>query len=73
MALAAMFADFVLFPAESPISYMVYRSFLWEGLSPSISGSARDTITLMAYGMKFFLSASETGSSSKRSVVSVFK
>ena len=33
---------------SSPISYMVYSSFRWEGLKPSISGMARETMTLMA-------------------------
>jgi len=43
-----MLADLVRAPVKSPILYMVYRSFRWEGLNPSISGMARETMTLMA-------------------------
>ena len=35
----------------SPILYMVYKSFLCDGLNPSISGMARDTITVITYGI----------------------
>ena len=41
-------ADLVRCPVSSPILYMVYSSFRWEGLKPSISGSAREMMTLMA-------------------------
>ena len=43
-----MLALLVRLPVSSPILYMVYSSFLWEGLKPSISGMARLTITDMA-------------------------
>ena len=48
MVWPTMLADFVRAPVIRPILYMVYRSFRWEGLKPSISGMARETITLMA-------------------------
>ena len=35
-------------PESSFIWYMVYSSFRWLGLKPSISGMARETMTLMA-------------------------
>ena len=35
-------------PPSRCIWYMVYSSLRWEGLNPSISGMARETITLMA-------------------------
>ena len=38
----------VRLPPSSFIWYMVYRSLRWEGLKPSISGMARETMTLMA-------------------------
>ena len=41
-------ADLVRFPPSSFIWYMVYRSFRWEGLKPSISGMAREMMTDMA-------------------------
>ena len=41
-------ADLVRPPVSSFIWYMVYRSLRWEGLNPSISGMARETMTLMA-------------------------
>ena len=43
-----MLALFVRWPLSSPILYIQYRSFRWLGLKPSISGMARETITLMA-------------------------
>ena len=43
-----MFADFVRAPVRSPILYMQYSSFRWLGLKPSISGMARETMTLIA-------------------------
>ena len=46
-----MFADLVRLPFSSPILYMVYSSLRCDGLKPSISGIARDTITLIAYGI----------------------
>ena len=48
MVWPTMLADLVRFPVSRPILYMVYRSLRWEGLKPSISGMARETITLMA-------------------------
>ena len=45
-----MFALFVRAPVSSPILNIVYSSFLCEGLKPSISGMARDIMTLIAYG-----------------------
>ena len=41
-------ADLVREPPSSFIWYMVYSSFRWEGLKPSISGMARETMTDMA-------------------------
>jgi len=41
-------ADLVRPPVSSFIWYMVYSSFRWEGLNPSISGMAREMMTLMA-------------------------
>ena len=41
-------ADLVRGPFNRPMRYMVYKSFRWAGLKPSISGKARETITLMA-------------------------
>jgi len=41
-------ADLVRAPVSSPILYMVYSSLRWEGLKPSISGIALDTMTLIA-------------------------
>ena len=38
----------VRLPPSSFIWYMVYSSFRWLGLKPSISGIARLIITLMA-------------------------
>ena len=38
----------VRFPPSSFMVYMVYSSLRWLGLKPSISGMARETITLMA-------------------------
>ena len=35
-------------PPSRCIWYMVYSSFRWEGLKPSISGMARETMTDMA-------------------------
>ena len=43
-----MFALFVREPVSSPILYIVYSSFRCEGLKPSISGIARDMMTLIA-------------------------
>ena len=43
-----MFADFVRAPVRSPILYIVYSSFLCDGLKPSISGIARETMTDIA-------------------------
>jgi hypothetical protein len=48
MVWPTMLADLVRPPVSSPILYMVYSSFRWEGLKPSISGMARETMTLMA-------------------------
>ena len=48
MVLPTMLADLVRAPLSSPISYMVYSSLRCAGLKPSISGSARLTMTLMA-------------------------
>ena len=48
MVWPTIFALFVRAPVKSPILNMVYSSFLWEGLKPSISGMARETMTLMA-------------------------
>jgi hypothetical protein len=48
MVWPTMLADFVRAPVSRPILYMVYSSFLWEGLKPSISGMARETMTDMA-------------------------
>ena len=41
-------ADLVRGLFKRPMSYMVYSSFRWEGLNPSISGMARETMTDMA-------------------------
>ena len=41
-------ADLVRAPVSSPILYMVYSNLRWAGLKPSISGSARETMTLIA-------------------------
>ena len=41
-------ADLVRGLFSRPMSYMVYSSFRWLGLKPSISGMARETMTLMA-------------------------
>ena len=41
-------ADFVRPPFSRPILYIVYSSFRCDGLKPSISGMARETMTLMA-------------------------
>mgnify|MGYP001703239574 CR=1 FL=1 len=38
-------ADLVRPPVSSFIWYMVYSSFRWEGLNPSISGMAREMMT----------------------------
>ena len=48
MVCPTMLALLVRLPVSSPILYMVYSSFRWEGLKPSISGMARLTITDMA-------------------------
>ena len=48
MVLPTMFADLVRAPLIRPISYIVYSSLRWAGLKPSISGSARLTMTLIA-------------------------
>ena len=48
MVWPTMLADLVRPPLRSPILYMQYKSFRWLGLNPSISGMARETITLMA-------------------------
>ena len=48
MVAPTMLADLVRAPVSNPILYMVYSSFRWEGLKPSISGIARDMMTLMA-------------------------
>ena len=48
MVWPTMFALFVRAPVSSPILYIVYSSFRCEGLKPSISGIARDMITLIA-------------------------
>ena len=41
-------ADLVFAPVISPILYIVYSSLRCAGLKPSISGMARETITLIA-------------------------
>ena len=41
-------ADLVRLPPSSFIWYMVYSSLRWEGLKPSISGIARETMADMA-------------------------
>ena len=41
-------ADLVRPAPSSFIWYMVYSNFRWEGLKPSISGMAREMMTLMA-------------------------
>ena len=51
MVAPTMLADLVRLPFSSPILYMVYSSLRWDGLKPSISGIARETMTLIAYGM----------------------
>ena len=48
MVWPTILALLVRLPVSSPILNMVYSSFLCEGLKPSISGIARETITLMA-------------------------
>ena len=48
MVWPTMLADLVRAPVSRPILYMVYSSLRWEGLNPSISGIARETMTLMA-------------------------
>ncbi len=48
MVLPTMLALLVRRPPSSFMVYMVYNSLRWAGLKPSISGSARDTITDMA-------------------------
>ena len=48
MVCPTMLADLVRAPPSSFIWYMVYSSLRWEGLKPSISGMARDTMTDMA-------------------------
>ena len=48
MVWPTMLALFVRAPPSRFILYMVYKSFRWEGLKPSISGMARETMTLMA-------------------------
>ena len=48
MVCPTMFALLVRPPPSSFIWYMVYSSLRWLGLKPSISGMARETITLMA-------------------------
>ena len=48
MVCPTIFADLVRPPFSKPILYIVYKSLRCEGLKPSISGSALDTITLMA-------------------------
>ena len=44
-------ADFVRPPVSRFILYIVYSSLRWLGLKPSISGIARETMTLIAYGI----------------------
>ena len=48
MVLPTILADFVRLPFKRPMSYIVYSTLRWAGLKPSISGSARETMTLMA-------------------------
>ena len=48
MVWPTMFALFVRAPVSRPILYIVYSSFRCEGLKPSISGIARDMMTLIA-------------------------
>ena len=48
MVAPTMLADLVRAPVSSPILYMVYSSLRCDGLKPSISGMARDMMTLMA-------------------------
>ena len=48
MVWPTMLALLVRLPVSRPILYMVYSSFRWAGLKPSISGMARETMTLMA-------------------------
>ena len=43
-----MLALLVRAPVSRPILYIVYSSLRCEGLKPSISGMARETMTLMA-------------------------
>ena len=43
-----IFALLVRAPLRSPILYIVYSSLRWLGLKPSISGMARETMTLIA-------------------------
>ncbi len=48
MVWPTMLADLVRPPPSSFIWYMVYSSFRWEGLKPSISGMAREMMTDIA-------------------------
>ena len=48
MVCPTMLADFVRPPFSRPILYIVYSSFRCDGLKPSISGMARETMTLIA-------------------------
>ena len=48
MVWPTMSADLRRAPFRSPILYIVYSSFRCEGLKPSISGIARDTMTDIA-------------------------
>ena len=45
-------ADLVRPPVSSFIWYMVYSSLRWEGLNPSISGMAREMMTLQHLGVQ---------------------
>ena len=51
MVWPTMLADFVRPPESRFILYIVYSSLRWLGLKPSISGIARETMTLIAYGI----------------------
>ena len=48
MVLPTILALLVRLPLSRPIPYMVYSSLRCAGLKPSISGRARETMTLMA-------------------------
>ena len=48
MVLPTMLADLVRAPLSRPMPYIVYSSLRWAGLKPSISGRARETMTLIA-------------------------